>query len=316
MTAPILVTGATGFIGRYVVQRLLAEGAAVRVFVRRPALLAPDQAARVEVRQGDICDTAALRGAVAGCTTVLHLAACARAWCRDPATFAQVNLDAVRALLRAVDDYGVHRLVHVSTVLTLPRHDARRAATSYEVTKLAGERCVEENARSVIVHPTRVYGPGPLNDANGVTRVVALYLHGRFRARLDDHDVQANYVHADDVAAGIIAAARVGTAGGHYALGGENESLRGLLERVAAISGVHHRVFRIRPGAALAAAFAAEAWGRLGGTVPITRGWVRLFLEDQRLEHALTPPGYSARGLDTGLTETIDWLRSQGRRAA
>lgn len=315
MSALTLVTGATGFIGRRVVEQLLRDERAVRLFVRHPGSLPPTVLARVQVVQGDIRDGAALERAVRGCSTVLHLAACARAWCRHAEEFEQVNLQAVEQLVAAAGCERVQRLVHVSTVLTLLRPPAARQLTLYERSKLAGERLVESCGNATILHPTRVYGPGPLNDANGTTKVIAAYLAGSFRFRLHDHDVLANYVHVDDVAEGIVLAAAAATPAGHYALGGENVSLRELLERVARLSGVRHGVLRIRPGLALAGAAVAEAWGRFGGNVPIARDWVRLFLEDQRLPEYPTPPGYRPRPLDAGLAETIAWLRAE-RRAA
>jgi len=314
MSELTLLTGATGFIGRHVLDRLLERGGRVRVFVRHPELLPPTSLARVDVLRGDIRDSAALERAVRGASTVLHLAACARPWCRHPEEFDQVNLHAVGNLVAAAQRHGVRRFVHVSTVLTLLPHSTR-PLTAYERTKLAGERLAEQCEVATIVHPGRVYGPGPLNDANGATRVIAAYLAGHFPFRLADHDVLANYVHVDDVAAGIVLAATRGQAGAHYALGGENVSLRELLARVASLSGVHHRVLPIRPGLALAGAAVAEAWGRLGGSVPISRGWVRLFLEDQRLTDCASPPGYTPRPLDVGLAETIAWLRAERRSA-
>ena len=322
-----LVTGATGFIGGYVIRRLLAAGAAIRVLVRRPELL--DAAARghVEVIRGDLRDDAALRRAVAGSHTVLHLAALARAWSREPGEFTAVNVRAVDVLLEAAQRSGVERLVHVSTLLTLPPYrrapinGASQRPTPYETSKRAGERLVESYAaggrRAVMVHPTRVMGPGPLTDANAVSRVIALYLAGRFRVRLADGDVLSNYVHAEDVAAGILLAAARGASGAHYALGGENASFRVFLALVAAATGVHRKVVALPPAAALAAARIAELWGRLGGVAPITPGWVRVFLEDRRVD--ITPArcelGYAPRSLATAIAETVGWLLSRRERA-
>jgi len=319
LSGPILVTGATGFIGQHLVRRLLAQDARVRVLCRRPEALPGELRARVEVMAGDLRDGEAVRRSVAGVHTVLHLGACARAWSADPHEFRAVNLDAVAELLAAAEREGVQRLVHVSTVLTMRLEEKRgRSLTPYEATKLEGERLVEACPAAVIVHPTRVYGPGPLNDANGVTRVIAAYLTGRFRVRLADGDVQANYVHVHDVADGIVLAARRGRPGAHYVLGGENASLAGLLAAVAELSGVRRRVYPIHPRLAVAAAGAVEMWGRLGGQVPITRDWVRLFLEDQRVDTTLTDAelGHTPRGLAAGLSETLEWLRGDARRAA
>ena len=318
MSAEVLVTGATGLVGGHMVAQLLERGRTVRALVRAPERLAPELRGRIRVVQGDLGRGPLPAPALAGVDTVLHLAACARAWSRDPAEFEVVNVRAVDRLLAAAAAAGVRRVVHVSTVLTLPMlrpAAGTRAATPYETTKLEGERLVDQWAAAghdaVIVHPTRIYGPGPLNDANGVTRLVALYLAAPMVFRLADGDVQANYVHAADVAAGIIAAADRGRRGAHYVLGGENRSLRELLELVGILSGVRRRVVTIPRTAALAAAHAALLWGRMGGTAPITPDWMRSWFDDQRVQpSALTLElRYRPRPLEQGLGETIAWLR-------
>jgi farnesol dehydrogenase len=318
VSGQVLVTGATGLVGGHVVARLLEQGRDVRVLVRAPDRLVPALRGRVRVVQGDLAHGPHLAPALAGVDTVLHLAACARAWCRDSDEFHAVNVRAVDRLLAAAAAAGVRRVVHVSTVLTLPMlrpAAGTRVATPYEATKLEGERLVDAWAAAghdaVVVHPTRIYGPGPLNDANGVTRLIALYLDAPMVFRLSDRDVQANYVHAADVAHGIIAAADRGRPGAHYLLGGENRSLRGLLELVGTLSGVRRRVVAIPRTAALAAAHAALLWGRMGGTAPITPDWMRSWFDDQRVDPGVPAHelGYRPRSLEQGLGETIAWLR-------
>ncbi|MBI3982769.1 MAG: NAD-dependent epimerase/dehydratase family protein [Gemmatimonadetes bacterium] len=326
MSGITLVTGATGFIGRYVLRRLAREPeTCVRVLVRRPDALDAKECRGIEVIRGDVRDPAALSQAMHGVDTVLHLAACARAWARDPSEFSEINVEAVRRLLGLAAEYGVPNLVHVSTVLTLPPVRAAQVngrsqvPTPYESSKREGERLVESYAaagrHAVIVHPTRVYGPGPLHDANGVTRAIALYLSGRLRVRLADGDVLANYVHAEDVAAGIVLAARRGHSGTHYVLGGEDASFRQLLEFASDVARLHRRVVALPVGVALAFAGAAEWWGHLGGRAFITRGWVRGFLEDRRADSmpARQDLGYAPRGLNDGLSQTVAWLRAAGK---
>jgi nucleoside-diphosphate-sugar epimerase len=327
MTAPTLVTGATGFIGSYLLPLLVNEGRAVRVLARRPETLAAALRRRVEVVAGDVRDGAAVRRAVEGAGTVLHLAACAKAWVHDRNEYRAVNVEAVETLLEAAATSGVERLVHVSTILTLPPFapaavtDGARGPTPYETTKRDGERLVESYAASgrhaVIVHPTRVFGPGPLTDANAVSRAIALYLGGRLRVRLADHGVQANYVYVADVAEGIRQAAR-GSSGTHYVLGGDNVSFELFLALVSEIAGVRRRTVALPPRLALGAASLAETWGKWGGTAPITPRWIRVFLEDRRAD--ITPAqrdlAYHPRSLYDGLTETIRWLRDAGGKAA
>ena len=324
--ARAFVTGATGFIGRYMVRRLLEEGVPVRAFVRSPERLDRDVVRHIEVTTGDLRDGTGFETATRGVHTVLHLAACARAWSRDPFEFHDVNVRAIEQLLEASQRNGIERFVHVSTLLTLPPYrrapvsESVQQPTPYEETKLAGERRVESYSanglNAVIVHPTRVYGPGPLTDANGVTRVMALYIAGRFRVRLADHDVLANYVHAEDVAAGILAAARHGRSGAHYMLGGgENVSFREFLELVAEVSGSRQRTIALPAAAALTVARGAEALARFGGSTSITAGWVRVFLEDRRVDITASRDelSYQPRSLREGICQTVRWLRSNGR---
>lgn len=318
MSARVVVTGATGFIGRKLVRRLIREDAIVRVFVRSPDRLSLDVRGQVEVVTGDVVDRSATMSALRDADEVFHLAACARAWASDPAEFTEVNVEGVRHVLEAARAHRVRRLVHVSTVLTLGAGgpgDSPSPVTPYGRSKLAGERLVEAYAaqgrHAVIVHPTRVYGPGPLNDANGVTKMISLYLRGRFRARIADGGALANYVHVDDVAEGIRLAAAHGRAGGHYVLGGgENISLEGLLERVADISGVWRQVVPLPPRLARAVGSAGELLGRLGMGTSLTRAWVEALMRDLPVD--ITPArrelGYSPRPLDTGLEEVLRWL--------
>lgn len=324
MRSPILVTGASGFVGSWVVRQLVDSGRPVRTLVRS---LRSVPVPGVEVVLGDLTDRPALRRATKGVDTIIHLAACAKVSTRDPDEFERVNVQGTARLLEAAASAMVRRFVHVSTILTLPpfRPASRgeHRVTEYEVTKAAGERLVAAyrtaGHHAVIVHPTRIYGPGPLHDSNGATAAVAMYLSGRFRLRLADDDVQANYVHVEDVARGILLSAQHGLSGRHYVLGGENASFQQLLERVARIAGVRRAVWALPPSLAMIAGFLSECWGVAGGRPRISRAWIRSFLEDRRTDSSLATAelGYVPRDLDTGLRETIAWLRhEQERRAA
>lgn len=328
MSGRIFVTGATGFIGTYLLRRLVASDQPVRVLARRPNALPPDLRDRVEMVVGDVRRRDALARGIRGAHTVLHLAAFARAWSPNLKDFVSVNVDAVRTLLELAEAERVAHLVHVSTILTLPPfrlapiNGRSQRATPYERTKRQGEALVHAyvttGRHAVIVHPTRVYGPGPLHDANGVTKAIDLYLRGRLRVRLADRDVLGNYVHADDVAAGIALAATRGRAGAHYILGGENASFRQLLDLAARLSGVRRAVVPLPPRTAVAVARAATAWGRLTGRCQVTPGWIRIFLEDRRadISAARDDLGYRPRRLEDGLRETLAWLALQAHRRA
>ncbi len=326
MSRLALVTGVTGLIGRFVAERLLSEGHAVRATVRDVDRLETDLRQSLDLRIGDLRDEHFVAESMEGVSQVYHLAACTKAWSRDPNEFRDVNVRTVHTMLESASANGVGRFVHVSTILTYPPHTPASVGgraqrlTQYELTKKEGETLVERYAsnggHAVIVHPTRVFGPGPLNDANAVTRTVALYLNGRFRTRLADRDVLGNYVHASDVALGILLAAESGRSGAHYMLGGrENISFTDFLVQVAAAGGVRPRwVMPFPVPIALTIGSAALLLARLGGPALITPEWIRTLLEDRRADIGLAENdlGYAPRSLEDGLTDTIAWLRSEG----
>jgi len=111
-TSSVLVTGGTGFLGRRLVDRLLAEGRAVAVLARRPA---PDLTARgVRLVTADLTDSVAVRAACAGVETVFHTAAKVGVWGRDD-EFYRINVLGTRTLLEACRTAGVKYFVHTST---------------------------------------------------------------------------------------------------------------------------------------------------------------------------------------------------------
>jgi len=324
----VLVTGGTGLIGRYVVRRLVDAGAEVRLLARNPARIEAGVAPHIDIVKGDVRDGATVERAVQGARRVVHLAAYAKAWSRDASEFSAVNVDAVRSLVDRAAHDDVERFVHVSTILTLPPHrpapvgGAAARETFYEATKHAGEDIVAAwgaaDGRATILHPTRVYGPGELNDANGVTKAVWLYLRGRLRLCLDEGDSLANYVHADDVAAGIVAATFADRPAPHYVLGGEDASFADVLGLASREAGLHRRTLAVGPRLAVAIAAAMEACGPLGVTPLLTRGWVRALLEDRRADSspARRDLGYQPRDLATGVRETVAWLLESHMRGA
>ena len=315
MTRPVLVTGATGFIGTRLVRRLAGEAVPVRALVRSPGRLPTALRRRVDLVVGSLDRPATLRRALEGVGLVVHLAGLAAAWAPRKRDYFAVNVDGVRRLLAAAELEGVQRVVHVSTVLTRFPDDG--PPTPYVASKRMGERAALDFAASgadvVVVQPCRVYGPGPLNDANGVTRLIRSVLHHRFPVRLRDDGVRASYVHVDDVVDGLLLAGRHGRAGDTYVIGGECCSVAALIRQVAELAGVTPRTVAVPPGLAFCFAAALELGGRLGAPVPITRAWVRSFLRDQSVDIRPTTEalGYRPRPLREGLTETIAWLRSR-----
>lgn len=296
------------------------EGIRPRVLVRDTRKLERTIGRGLDAVQGTLPDQEATRQAVRGVDTVLHLAALATAYCPDPAQYMRDNACAVEVLFREAAAAGVRRIVHVSTIAALPASGiavgrvSTGQPTPYASSKMAAEAVVRQYATSgpeaVIVRPTRVYGPGPWNDANGTTRMMALYLRGLFRFRPADGGVQANYVHVRDVATGILLAAKHGRNGMAYQLGGENSSLEGFLAAIGEVSGVQRRVWPVTPRLLSAAARAGSWWGRCGGRTSLTPAWLDYFLENRPADitTARRDLGYEPQNLRDGIAATLPWL--------
>ena len=316
----VLVTGATGFVGRRLVKRLLADGCRVRVLVRDQARLEPAVKDRLEVVRGELGDGAAAASAVSGVDTVMNLAALATAFDRDQSRYFRVNTEGLGVLLDAAAAARVGRFVQVSTIAVMPAAGGPRLRglprdlTPYAQSKQAAEQLVaayvNQGGDAVIVRPARVYGPGPWNDANGTTRLAAMYLRGTFRFRLRDQGARANYVHVDDVVEGIIRAADRGTSGAVYTLGGQNATLEQYLQMVTELTGIKRRVGTIPPALMVPVSHLCQLWGRLGGTTSLTPAWLNNFLEDRPVDCsvAVRDLDYHPRGLREGLRQTLAWL--------
>jgi dihydroflavonol-4-reductase len=254
---PVLVTGASGFIGSAVVRALVADGYEVR------ALCEPgrddDNLAGLPVERvvADIRDPAALDAAVAGVATVFHLAAIYRFWAADPDLFYDVNVGGARNVIRAVERAGCDRLVYTSTVGTIGVAENDHLASEdtlvhfehlfghYKRSKYLAEHEVLRAGATglpvVLVHPT--FPVGERDTAPTPTgRTILEFLNGRIPAYVD---TALNVVHVDDVARGHVLAAQRGALGRSYILGGENMSLQEMLTTLADVCGLPAPRFRV-----------------------------------------------------------------------
>ncbi len=115
----VFLTGATGFVGHHVARALAAEGADLRLLVRKSSNLSNLEGIPGETHVGDLADPESLRTLVAGCDAVVHVAADYRLWIPDPGAMYRANVDGTRDLLRLAREAGVPRFVYTSSVATM-----------------------------------------------------------------------------------------------------------------------------------------------------------------------------------------------------
>ncbi len=322
-----LITGATGYIGTQLTKRLVAEGNTVHALYRSESKIGElKDLPKVILKKGDLLDKPSLEAAVSGCDAVFHVAAFAKPWDKDPRTFYEYNLDGAVNVFEAAQRAGVRRIVFTSTAGTMNPsfpgkpswEDAPRTVdyfTDYDRSKGQAEEAAKRMSGNgldiVTVNPSRVYGPGLLSDSNGVTRMVRMYLDGKFRLLPGDGNSIGNYVFIDDVVEGHLLAMQKGRAGERYIIGGENASFNAFFEVLAALSGKKQRMVKVPLPIMNIAGHLMEWRAKLTGTPPIlTPPWVKRFHYNWELsiEKAKRELGYSPLSLEQGLAKTVRWL--------
>lgn len=325
----VFVTGGTGFVGDRLVAALLARGRSVRGLAR-PTSERPAAAERLEWVTGDILDRDSLRRGLAGCTEVFHLAAYAKNWAKDPLLFFRVNVEGARNVFEVAAEAGVRRIVYTSTVVVfgptprgvvgneeMPRATPR-FLTEYEESKAVAEKeALELTSRGfpiVAVHPTRVYGPGKLTEGNSVSLMIDQYDRGRFPVLPGRGENVGNYALVDDLVEGHVLAMEKGRVGERYILGGENSSLKGLLQLVDELTQRRHVQIGLPRSVSMFYAALEKRKAEWLGVYPrITPGWVETFLEDWAYTSAKAERelGYRVTPLREGVRRTLDWLHRQ-----
>lgn len=236
----ILVTGAAGFIGSYLLPHLLAEGASVVAGVRDPARCRMHANGRLRIVRADLGDPASLLAATAECDAVVHLAAATDV--SDRAVNRRSNVDGVRNLVRACETRGLRRLIHFST------HCAgRKLRDAYGETKLEGEQlALASRLDTTVLRPTMVCGRGSKEFETFVTLVRRLPVipvigPGTFALRPS--------LVEDVVPLVSRALSNPATVGRTYEIAGADAyTFRTLVDLVAGLLGKRRRVLSVPPG--------------------------------------------------------------------
>ena len=322
-----LVTGATGFVGAAVARALLGGQWQVRVLARRGSDRRNLQNLNVEVCEGDLGDSSSLEHAAQGCDGLFHVAADYRLGAPDPAELYRVNVEGTRKVLSAAYRAGIRRIVYTSSVATIgipadgtPGDERSESSLAnmighYKRSKYLAEEVVRDAAQSglsvVIVSPSTPVGPGDVKPTP-TGQLVLDAAAGKMPAYVD---TGLNIVHVDDVAAGHLLAYERGTPGERYILGGQDLSLREILEMIARLEGRKPPRVRLPYGLVLPIAYVAEGFARITGR----RG--RITLEGVRMSRkkmffssakAARELGYRWRPPVQAFEDAIRWFRANG----
>ena len=320
---PVLVTGASGFVGWHVARLLSERGCTVRALARRPDSV---RELNVEVVRGDLCDPASLEQAVAGCSTVFHVAADYRLWVRDPDPMYRSNVDGTRSVLAAARKAGVDRVVYTSTVgcigfvkgglgdETTPVSLADMTG-HYKRSKWLAEQEALQSAREgcpvVIVNPTAPVGDHDFKPTP-TGKTIVDFLKGGMPAYVD---TGLNIVNVSDVACGHWLALERGRDGERYILGGENLTLRQIFSELAELGGLAAPKVRLPWAVAAMAGAASTGLASLTGREPkVPWDGVRMARKKMWVTHAKAERelGYHPAPAREALRRAVEWFRANG----
>jgi dihydroflavonol-4-reductase len=320
------ITGATGFLGTHVARVLAEQGAGLRLLVRPTSNLKNLEGLHAETAMGDLRDAASLEKAMSGCEVVFHVAADYRLWVQDPAEMYRSNVEGTRTILEAARKNGVRCVVYTSSVATIgftgnghPADEDSPVALAdmighYKRSKFMAEQVALEAGRAgmrvVTVNPTTPVGEQDIKPTP-TGRIVVDFLKGKFPAYVE---TGLNLVDVRECALGHVEALEKGKSGERYILGGENLTLKQILDKLGAISGLPSPKVKLPYFVAYAAGLVDQTVsGRWlhrepRATVETVRmGKKKMWASSGKAEREL---GWKILPADNALRRAVEWFRA------
>jgi dihydroflavonol-4-reductase len=324
----VFITGATGFVGGHVARSYAAEGARLRLLTRQTSRLDSLADLDAEMVTGDLREPEKLRSALVGCDALVHVAADYRLWVRDPDQMYAANVAGTRELLKLACEVGVQRVVYTSSVATMGfKTDGtivdeetpvslEEMIGHYKRSKFLGELEAIKAARAgqhvMILNPTTPIGPGDSKPTPS-GRIIVDFLNKNFPAYVD---TGLNLVDVAEVARMHVVALERGIPGERYILGGENLTLKQILDRMSAITGLPSPTVKVPHTVAMAFAFFDENFtGKLRGKEPratveaVRMGKKMMFASSSKAEREL---GFQVVPIYNALRAAIEWFVAHG----
>ena len=322
------VTGATGFLGSHVARVLAEQGADLRLLVRPTSNLRNLEGLKAETATGDLRDPASLEKAMAGCDAVFHVAADYRLWVRNPDDMYRSNVEGTRAILEAARKNRVQRVVYTSSVATVGFNRSGTPADEdspvsladmighYKRSKFMAEQIALEAGRAgmhvVTVNPTTPVGEQDVKPTP-TGRIVVDFLKRKFPAYVE---TGLNLVDVRECARGHLLALEKGKSGERYILGGENLTLKQILDKLSRISGLPSPKVKLPYFFAFATGVIDEAiTGRLMKQEPratvdtVRMGKKKMFATSDKAEREL---GWKIVPVFEALRRAVEWFQANG----
>lgn len=321
----VLITGASGFVGSWLLKRLLAEGYDVHVLRRRSST---ESISKNEIEfSGDILDLDSLKRAMSGCEFVFHLAGHVGYSKRDRQIMEEVNVKGTANIIDSCKTSGVKKLIHMSSVVAIgasfsPDHILNEESLylishlnlGYFETKKAAEDLVVSATRrgeiqSVILNPSTIYGPG--DAAKGSRKVQLKVARGQFRFYTSGG---VSIISIEDVVDAIIVAMTKGKNGERYILSGENIKIKTLFETIARHAGVNAPSIYLPNPVIKAIGCIGDQLEKLDlkGPINTENAWTSILYHWFDNSKAKRELGLNPKSADVAIGQSVEWMKERG----
>lgn len=322
----VLVTGATGFLGGWLVRRLLDEGCEVRIIKRGHSSLEEIEGLPLEVVSGDVTNVESLIQAAKGVDSVFHLAGLIAYSRAQRQAMERVNVGGTQNIIKACEANGVRRLLHLSSVVAVgasfdgvplneeSSYNVGHLHLGYFDTKHEAELRVREAVASgkidaVMVNPSTIYGPA---DAKKGSRGVQLKVaKGKFPFYPSGG---VNVIAVEDVIDSIIAAWKVGKSGERYILSGENLLIHDLFKIIAREAGVKPPSIFLPNPVIKAIGHVGDALEAIGKKGPLNseNAWTSILYHWFDSSKAQRELGLKPKPAEYAIAQSVKWIKENG----
>jgi dihydroflavonol-4-reductase len=319
-----LVTGAAGFLGSHITRQLVARGEDVRVLLRPSSQNRAIADLPLEYVTGDLRDAASLDRAMKDVKRVFHVAADYRLWARRSREIYDSNVGGTKNVLAAAKRAGVEQFIYTSTVATIAvdRPELPNESTDAKLEEMVGHykrskwmaerealNAAKDGLPVIVAMPTTPVGPWDWKPTP-TGKIILDFLNGKMPGYVE---TGLNFVGVEECAAGHLLVADKGKVGERYLLGGENLTLKQMLDTLAKITGLPAPSLKIPHGLALGVAYANTVFSRLIGRAPgITIEGVKIaqhmmFVDCSRSQREL---GFKAGPVPAALERAVRWYEA------
>ncbi len=323
-----LITGATGFIGPHLVERLVSQGNFCRCLVRAGSEGKLPASPNIEIAEGDVTNPASLEGVADGMDRLLHLATLGHMsnYTVTESMFQKINVQGAINVMKEALRSGVEKAVHTSSVaavgigeeVPVTEETPCKPHHPYGRSKRDGERAVLEMVRNqglpaAIVRFSMVYGPGDWRD---ILKIARMFKRGIY-PKIGNRPKLTPLIHVKDAVEGLLLAAEKGAPGRIYHITNKrSEPFDKIGETIMDALGVRKIPIPVPEWIALAGASAVEkTFSLLGKAPPVSRKNIESTLADRvfSVQRAAEELGFDpAVDPEQGLRETVLWYKKHG----